>query len=423
MTRRPMKEDAIEDIEPHIRPKSPYERRAYVPAPHRSGQGMTRMRTGAVVGGEAAHAIALNGISKSYGSVTALRPTDLSIDRGEFLTLLGPSGSGKTTLLNLISGATGPTHGTILLDGRDITRMPPRERGIGMVFQNYALMPHMTIFENVAYPLRARREPIKAIRAKVTEALECVGLRGFEDRKPRQLSGGQQQRVGIARCIVYSPAIIMMDEPLGALDKNLREQMQGEIKRLHKELGTTVIYVTHDQEEALNMSDRICLMSLGAIAQLGTPDELYFRPRNRFVAEFIGESNMVVGQASRGGWLSIAGNSTIAIPDGAWSEGAELVVMIRPERVRIGRIDDTAPEGRNILNGKVANTSFIGGMTRVRVQTESGLWVTAKMMSERSDSRLDPGTEVQLCWSPSDMVVVEERSQFHVSRMIASTSA
>lgn len=408
MTPRPMKENTLDEINAHNRPKNLSERRAFVLGLHRSGQGVTRMRTGTVLSGDAAHAIALKGISKTYGSVAALHPIDLSVERGEFLTLLGPSGSGKTTLLNLISGAAGPTEGSILLDGRDITRMPPRERGIGMVFQNYALMPHMTVFENVAYPLRARREPIKTIRAKVTEALERVGLSGFEHRKPRQLSGGQQQRVGIARCIVYSPAIIMMDEPLGALDKNLREQMQGEIKRLHKDLSTTVIYVTHDQEEALNMSDRICLMNLGAIAQLGTPDELYFRPRNRFVAEFIGESNLIVGKES-GGRLSIAGNKTIAISGESRSEGAELLVMIRPERVRICGIGDRAPAGDNALSGEVVNTSFIGGMTRVSVRTEAGLCISAKMMSEHSKSRLEPGTQVQLCWSPSDMVVVEQR--------------
>ncbi|WFU40016.1 ABC transporter ATP-binding protein [Bradyrhizobium sp. CB82] len=264
------------------------------------------MHNTTLVGDPVPHAIALNGISKRYGPVTALHPTDLSVERGEFLTLLGPSGSGKTTLLNLIAGATGPTTGTILFDASDITRMPPRERGIGMVFQNYALMPHMSVFDNVAYPLRVRHQPAKAIRAKVTEALERVGLRGFENRKPRQLSGGQQQRVGIARCIVYSPAIIMMDEPLGALDKNLREQMQGEIKRLHKDLGTTLIYVTHDQEEALNMSDRICLMNMGQVAQLGTPDELYFQPRSRFVAEFIGESNLIAGRVISGSRMGIS---------------------------------------------------------------------------------------------------------------------
>lgn len=366
------------------------------------------MRKSIFLGDQAPHAIELKGISKTYGPVTALHAIDLSVEKGEFLTLLGPSGSGKTTLLNLIAGATGPTTGAILLDGRDITRMPPRERGIGMVFQNYALMPHMTVFDNVAYPLRVRREPARTIRAKVTEALERVGLRGFEDRKPRQLSGGQQQRVGIARCIVYSPAIIMMDEPLGALDKNLREQMQGEIKRLHKDLATTVIYVTHDQEEALNMSDRICLMSMGQIAQLGTPDELYFQPHSHFVAQFIGESNLIGGRVSGSGRIAIAGNTSIAVPGGAWTEGSDLLVMVRPEKIRLAGIDGTVSEGGNVLSGEVASISFIGGMTRVTVQTENGLTVTAKMMSERAESRPEPGAQVRLYWSPADMVVLKE---------------
>lgn len=366
------------------------------------------MQDGTGLDGHVAHAIALSGISKMFGSVTALHPTDLSVEKGEFLTLLGPSGSGKTTLLNLIAGAIGPTTGVILLDGRDITRMPPRERGIGMVFQNYALMPHMTVFENVAYPLRARHHPAKTVRAKVMEALDRVGLSGFEDRKPRQLSGGQQQRVGIARCIVYSPAIIMMDEPLGALDKNLREQMQGEIKRLHKDLGTTFIYVTHDQEEALNMSDRICLMSTGEIAQLGTPDELYFRPRNRFVAEFIGESNLISGRMEGPGRMVIAGNRSVTVPVGRWTEGAELLVMVRPERVRICGIDEPAEEGCNVLSGEVATNSFIGGMTRVTVATENGLKIAAKMISDRAESRPELGARVRLCWCSADVVVLEQ---------------
>ncbi|WP_292200497.1 ABC transporter ATP-binding protein [Mesorhizobium sp.] len=369
-------------------------------------QGVNRMLEETVVGHHPAHAIELKSISKVYGAVPALLRTDLSVQKGEFLTLLGPSGSGKTTLLNLIAGATGPTTGAILLDGRDITRMPPRDRGIGMVFQNYALMPHMTVFENVAYPLRARREAAKAIRVKVTEALERVGLRGFEDRKPRQLSGGQQQRVGIARCIVYSPAIIMMDEPLGALDKNLREQMQGEIKRLHKDLGTTFIYVTHDQEEALNMSDRICLMSMGEIAQLGTPDELYFQPRSRFVAEFIGESNLISGRMDGRGQMLIAGDRSIAVPGGIPAEGAEMLVMIRPERVRICGIDEAVADD-NSLSGEVASSSFIGGTTRVTIRCDNGLNITAKMMSDRSETRPQSGARVNLCWSSADMVVLE----------------
>ncbi|MDA9489696.1 hypothetical protein XI08_11275 [Bradyrhizobium sp. CCBAU 11361] len=360
------------------------------------------------LGNPVAHAIALHGISKTFGVVTALHPTDLCVEKGEFLTLLGPSGSGKTTLLNLIAGAMGPTSGTILLDGRDITRMPPRERGIGMVFQNYALMPHMTVFENVAYPLRARRQSSKTIRPKVMEALDRVGLAGFENRKPGQLSGGQQQRVGIARCIVYSPSIIMMDEPLGALDKNLREQMQGEIKRLHKDLGITFIYVTHDQEEALNMSDRICLMGTGQIAQLGTPDELYFKPRSRFVAEFIGESNLISGRMISADRMAIAGSRSISVPGARRPEGSELLVMVRPEKMRIAGVDEPVTPGTDVLTGEVVSSSFIGGMTRVTVNTDNDLKITAKMISDRAESRPAAGARVQLCWSSSDVVVLEK---------------
>lgn len=366
------------------------------------------MQADTVLDSRSRHAIALKGIAKTYGGVTALHPINLSVEKGEFLTLLGPSGSGKTTLLSLIAGATEPTMGTIELAGRDITRLPPRERGIGMVFQNYALMPHMTVFDNVAYPLRARRASTETIRIKVAEALERVGLSGFADRKPRQLSGGQQQRVGIARCIVYSPAIIMMDEPLGALDKNLREHMQLEIKRLHKDLGTTVIYVTHDQEEALNMSDRICLMSRGQIAQLGTPDELYFQPRNRFVAEFIGESNLIVGRVIGRGRMAVAGNKSIVVPGGTWIKGKELLVMVRPEWIRLAAIEEAVAEDGNVLSGEVASVSFVGGMTRVIVKTEHGLTITAKRMSGRSESRLDRGARVQLRFASSDMVVIEQ---------------
>lgn len=402
------KEEAIEEVQPHDRPDGLRGRRLSALRRHPFRKGVSRMQDALLPSGERAHAIALRGISKMFGPVTALHPVDLDVERGEFLTLLGPSGSGKTTLLNLLAGATEPTTGAILLDGRDITRMPPRERGIGMVFQNYALMPHMTVYENVAYPLRARHEPSKVIRAKVTEALERVGLRGFENRKPRQLSGGQQQRVGIARCIVYSPAIIMMDEPLGALDKNLREQMQGEIKRLHKDLGTTIIYVTHDQEEALNMSDRICLMRMGEIVQLGAPDELYFQPRNRFVAEFIGESNLIGGRMNDDGQMVIAGTASITIPGDIRGEGADLLVMVRPEKVLIRDIHEPVAQGSNCLSGHVTSYSFIGGATRVSVKTESGLNMTAKMVSGRANSRPEPGASVRVCWSSSDMVVLEK---------------
>lgn len=402
------REEAIEDIQAYDSPEGLRGRPTSAQAPGRSGTGVNRMHDSNRLDDHAAHAIALQGLSKMFGPVMALHPTDLNVEKGEFMTLLGPSGSGKTTLLNLIAGAIGPTTGVIFLEGRDITQMPPRERGIGMVFQNYALMPHMTVFENVAYPLRARQHPCKTIRAKVMEALERVGLRGFEDRKPRQLSGGQQQRVGIARCIVYSPAIIMMDEPLGALDKNLREQMQGEIKHLHRDLGTTFIYVTHDQEEALNMSDRICLMNLGEIAQLGTPDELYFQPRSRFVAEFIGESNLISGRMEAEGRIVIAGNRSVTVPAGKWTEGAELLAMVRPERVLICGLDEPVTEGSNVLSGEVVSSSFIGGMTRVTVKTENSLKIIGKMISGHAASRPAPGARVRICWSSSDVVVLEK---------------
>lgn len=400
------KGESIENIQPNNRPDGVRGRQISALLRHHFGQGVTRMQAGP--GDHMAHAIALNGISKKFGPVTALHPTDLRVEKGEFLTLLGPSGSGKTTLLNLIAGAIGPTTGVILLDGRDITRMPPRDRGIGMVFQNYALMPHMTVFENVAFPLRVRRQPSETIRSKVTEALERVGLRAFEDRKPRQLSGGQQQRVGIARCIVYSPAIIMMDEPLGALDKNLREQMQGEIKRLHKEIGTTFIYVTHDQEEALNMSDRICLMNMGGIAQLGTPDQLYFQPSTRFVAEFIGESNLISGRVTDDGRIAIAGNRLITVPGARRTEGSELILMVRPEKVRISGIEELVDDGNDVLCGEIASSSFIGGMTRVTADTGNGLNITVKMVSSRAQSRYERGARVQVSWSSSDVVLLEK---------------
>jgi len=354
--------------------------------------------------------IELAGVSKQYGSITALGVTDLTVRKGEFLTLLGPSGSGKTTVLNLISGAAAPSTGRVILNGRDITQAPPRDRGIGMVFQNYALMPHMTVFQNVAYPLRIRRQSKADIARKVTEALARVGLSGFENRKPRQLSGGQQQRVGIARCIVYSPAIILMDEPLGALDKNLREQMQDEIKHLHRDLGTTFIYVTHDQEEALNMSDRICLMSNGEIAQLGTPDELYFAPRSRFVAEFIGESNLIAGTLEGNDCLLTKDGTRIRIPTGSASAAsAAIEVMVRPEKLRIKPTDgtDSIPTPvTNEIQGEIQTVSFVGGMTRIAVVTPGGMTFTSKVVSDRASTRLCQGTPVCLSWDVANTVIL-----------------
>lgn len=348
------------------------------------------------------HMIELQDLCKTFLQFVALKPTSLTIRQGEFLTLLGPSGSGKSTLLNLISGAYEASGGKILLKGKDITTAPPREREIGMVFQNYALMPHMTAFDNVAYPLKIRGVPKQQIRERVMDALARVGLAGFEQRKPKQLSGGQQQRVGIARCIVYSPSIIMMDEPLGALDKNMREQMQDEIKTLHREIGTTFIYVTHDQEEALNMSDRICLMNEGGIVQLGTPDDLYFRPVNAFAARFIGESNLIAGTAETANALRMRSGHTLAVGGNhRLTVGQDYEVMLRPERVRIA-----APGQTPLASGRVVNVAFVGSLTTVAVQLPDGTVLKLKTTSMPSQARPQPGDTLDLHWAAEDFIVL-----------------
>lgn len=354
--------------------------------------------------------IELQGVSKEFGNFLALRPTTLDVKKGEFLTLLGPSGSGKSTLLNLISGAFAANSGRIILNGLDITDAPPRKRGIGMVFQNYALMPHMTAFENVAYPLKVRGASRAEIHDKVTDALKRVGLAGFEHRKPKQLSGGQQQRVGIARCIVYSPSIIMMDEPLGALDKNLREQMQDEIKTLHREIGTTFIYVTHDQEEALNMSDRICLMNNGGIVQLGTPDDLYFRPVNKFAAQFIGESNLLSGVIEADGRLKLSSGYRLALPsDTRVAVGQSCQVMLRPERVRTaGGGAVAASPTTQTASGRVVGVSFIGSMTTLATELPDGTVLKLKLTSMPLQGRYKVGDAIELSWDAQDMVVLQD---------------
>src|SRR5207249_1438913 len=242
-----------------------------------------------------APAVELRQLSKSFGPVRAVDGVTLGLARGELLTILGPSGSGKTTTLRMIAGFTQPSSGAVLLDGKDITGLPAHRRDIGLVFQNYALFPHLTAGQNVAFPLQMRKISASEVRRRVAEAFALVGLKGLEERHPRELSGGQQQRVALARALVFRPRLLLMDEPLGALDRKLREQMQLEIKHLQKTLGITVIYVTHDQEEALFMSDRVAVTNAGTIVQIGTPVDLYNRPADRFVADFIGESNFLSG--------------------------------------------------------------------------------------------------------------------------------
>ncbi|NPT39307.1 ATP-binding cassette domain-containing protein [Paraburkholderia xenovorans] len=356
--------------------------------------------------------IVFNGISKSYGNSVALHTTDFTVRKGEFLSLLGPSGSGKSTILNIIAGAVAPSTGSILLDGKDVSTVSPRERGLGMVFQNYALLPHLNVFDNVAFPLRIRGVAKSEIQQRVRNALERVGLTGYENRKPREMSGGQQQRVGIARCIVYSPSVILMDEPLGALDKKLRDQLQGEIKRLHRDLGTTLVYVTHDQEEALNLSDRVCLMNGGRIAQLGTPDELYFEPVSEFVADFVGESNLLEG--------IVVSDDTVAI-NAKWSIkvrsteghaiGSKVKVLVRPEKISVVEDNESAVPGTggaNECTGVISQISFVGGMTRFELTTTDGPTLLVKTISARATERSPLGRPLTVRWSARDSAVLKK---------------
>jgi putative spermidine/putrescine transport system ATP-binding protein len=349
-------------------------------------------------------AVRFEGVSKQYGDTTVLHPIELNVRRGEFLTLLGPSGSGKSTILNIISGSTPASTGRVFLDGEDVTLKPPRERGLGMVFQNYALMPHMTVFENVAFPLKIRNWKADAIRTQVLATLEKVGLSGFAERKPKELSGGQQQRVSIARCLVYSPSIILMDEPLGALDKKLRDQLQGEIKSLHRDIGTTLIYVTHDQEEALNLSDKVCLMNHGRIEQLGTPEELYFDPAGRFVADFVGESNILAGTLVEAGVMKTKAGTRLQVNSRNTKPGAPVELLVRPENVRLLQPGEGASED-NVIDATVSGLSFVGGRTRVEaVAGQERLLATR--ISARNDVLVQPGQQVRLAFSQANAIVL-----------------
>src|SRR5262252_4273646 len=279
-------------------------------------------------------------LTKRYAATTAVDAIDLEVGRGEFLTLLGPSGSGKTTTLMMVAGFTPPSGGEILVDDRPITGMAPEHRNIGVVFQNYALFPHMKVFDNVAFPLKMRGRPPTEIRPQVGRSLDMVRLTGLADRLPRQLSGGQQQRVALARALVFDPGLLLMDEPLGALDRNLREQMKLELKRIHNDVGVTVLYVTHDQEEALTMSDRVALMNRGRIAQLGSAEDLYERPASRFVAEFIGESNLLDGrvEAADGAPVFVHDSGVrVRVAPGPFAPtaGERYTLMVRPEKITL----------------------------------------------------------------------------------------
>ena len=308
-------------------------------------------------------------VTKSYdGKTLVVDGLDLALARGEFLTLLGPSGSGKTTTLMMLAGFEDPTSGTITLDGKRIDNVPPHKRGIGMVFQNYALFPHMTVAQNLAFPLQMHGVAKADIEPRIRRALDMVRMAHLRERKPAQLSGGQQQRVAVARALVYGPKLVLMDEPLGALDKQLREQMQLEIKHLHDELGVTVVYVTHDQSEALTMSDRIAVFHHGRIQQLAKPSELYERPANAFVASFIGENNRFDGTlVARDGpscRVRLADGTELSATVGAdLAPGAAVVISLRPEHVFIG-----AHEGANVLPAHMLEVIYLGDHRKLRMR-------------------------------------------------------
>ena len=349
---------------------------------------------------------------KRFGTVLAVENVSLDVVAGEFVTILGPSGSGKTTLLKLIAGFEMPDSGSISVDGDDITGLDPGRRNIGMVFQNYALFPHMTVAGNVGYPLAMRRVPRSEIARRVTETLALVELPDYGGRKPSQLSGGQQQRVALARAVVFQPRLLLLDEPFGALDRKLREQMQLEVRRLQRRLGLTTIFITHDQEEALVMSDRIAVMDKGRIQQIGRPEEIYEAPANPFIANFIGESNLLTGILSTDGGkthLRLANGTVIGVAggsDGSGSSSRPARVMIRPERF-VDLSSTMADSGLNRVKGEVRETAYTGGSDRYRIQTAGGLELLVRLPSGPGRRRYRIGETLEAGFAPADARIVE----------------
>jgi putative spermidine/putrescine transport system ATP-binding protein len=349
--------------------------------------------------------ISIASVSKTYADVTALDAVDLEVESGEFITLLGPSGSGKTTLLMVLAGFTRPTSGTVRIDGEDITRRPPHKRDLGMVFQSYALFPHMTVGANIAYPLKVRNVARAEIEERVRAALDLVQLAHVAERSPDALSGGQRQRVALARAIVFEPRILLMDEPLSALDKKLREQMQIEIRHLHERLGITTVYVTHDQREALTLSDRIAVINEGRIVQVDAPEPLYNRPRSLFVADFIGEST-VIPLSRVNGAFQLAGQaikSEHAVPD-----GGKAYLVARPEKLEFVAAEPAAD--LNLLGGVLEEKIFQGEALLIRVRLADGTMVTSRRATRVDEVEAVPdiGAPVTLGLRAGDTIVVPD---------------
>ena len=344
-------------------------------------------------------------VQKSYDGVTlVIRNLNLNIKKGEFVTMLGPSGSGKTTCLMMLAGFESVTQGEIMFSGRPINNIPPHKRGIGMVFQNYALFPHMTVAQNLAFPLEVRKMPKAEIEQKVKRALDMVQMGQFGGRFPAQLSGGQQQRIALVRALVFEPEVVLMDEPLGALDKQLREQMQYEIKHIHEQLGVTVVYVTHDQSEALTMSNRIAVFNDGEIQQIAPPDDLYERPENSFVAQFIGENNKLSGtiDSINDGVAEVTlddGEKVAALTVNVKGQGSRTLLSVRPERVAIN------PDGSKVthtLDAHVQELIYLGDHIRCRMVVADNDQFIVKVQNASDNQRLTVGENVRIGWKSED---------------------
>jgi putative spermidine/putrescine transport system ATP-binding protein len=346
-----------------------------------------------------ADGVTLAGVIKTFpGGMRAVDGIDLEVAAGEFVSLLGPSGCGKTTTLRMVAGFELPDSGRIFVGARDMTALPPEARDMGMVFQNYALFPHRTVAENVAFGLRMRKVPKPEITQRVRTALDMVQLGGLDERRPGQLSGGQQQRVALARAIVINPTVLLCDEPLGALDKKLRQQMQFELKALHRRLGLTLLYVTHDQEEALTMSDRIAVMRAGRIAQLGLPGEIYDHPRSRFVADFIGDTNVLTGEAE-GAAMRLPGGAVLTLPAPAFGQVA---VALRPERVLL------VPAGTGLVDVIVEESNFLGDSVLLQAVLPDRQRLLARVPRSTDAALLTSGAHSGLSWDAADLVLLEE---------------
>lgn len=353
--------------------------------------------------------VSFRSVNKAYGAVQVVRDLNLDVSRGEFLTMLGPSGSGKTTSLMMLAGFEQPTSGAILLDGKIISAVPPHRRGIGVVFQNYALFPHMSVLDNIKYPLRARGARSADCTDEALQALTMVRLEALAGRKPSQLSGGQQQRVAVARALVFKPNLVLMDEPLGALDKHLREQLQDEIKDIHRRTGVTIIYVTHDQSEALTMSDRIGVFNGGRLIQIAAPGELYRRPIDTFVASFLGESNLfqasVVEAGPDASMVKLPGASVRKVPGKAPPSGSNVALLVRPEHIRLLAKPTSKPEGHLAV---IQSIAYHGDHLRVKARSQDLGEIAAKLPVGSMEITPALGEEVGIDWRDEDSVVVRQ---------------